>query len=345
MRKYTEFTAILVTCSLILLYIVCTSCYAGLAVSITTGDDWAVGTTGMGVTTETSGDTWVATGSSDTAEAVYIKADGTNWSPGSAAAEDTFVLKYDTSGSWSDVITNTSNGIKLTDLVISGTQAFDLQLTAPTSTSVGGEHALTVTLTATAWDLTVTDIDANTYDTVAIGAQIWMAENLNVGTKVTGVTEQTNNATVEKYCYSDLDANCTTDGGLYQWDEAMGYVTTAGAQGICPAGWHIPTTAEWYTLENGLATGSCVSTRDGVWECDPAGTALKPGGSSGFEGILAGLRHTATNFANRTAYMYLWSSSESGTDAWTRHLLSSLTTVYRNAKPKGFGMSVRCLKD
>ena len=63
-----------------------------------------------------------------------------------------------------------------------------------------------------------------------------------MGTMINGISNQTNNDTLEKYCYNDDTANCSIYGGLYQWNEAMQYVTTSGAQGICPTGWHIPTT-------------------------------------------------------------------------------------------------------
>ena len=179
---------------------------------------------------------------------------------------------------------------------------------------------------------------------VVIGTQTWMKYNLNIGTKIAGAGNQTDNATLEKYCYGDSEANCDTDGGLYQWDEAMGYVTTAGAQGICPSGTHIPTDAEQHTLDNYLATGTCNAARSGIWSCDPAGTAIKVGGSSGFEGILAG-RYT-TLFQYRTAGAYSWSSTEeSSANAWNRGWSSANTTVIRNPYPKTFGTSVRCLKD
>jgi uncharacterized protein (TIGR02145 family) len=86
------------------------------------------------------------------------------------------------------------------------------------------------------------------YQTVQIGTQCWFKENLNIGTRINGSQDQTNNGVIEKYCYDDNEANCNTYGGLYQWDELMQYVTTQGAKGLCPDGWHIPTDAEWTTL-------------------------------------------------------------------------------------------------
>ncbi len=219
---------------------------------------------------------------------------------------------------------------------------------------------------------TVQDVDSNSYNTVLIGTQCWLKQNLRTGTKITSCTNgyvgvcttggdtvqnQTNNSIIEKYCYSDTDANCTTDGGLYQWAEAMQYKDgcsnttslqpTEPVQGICPTGWHIPTDAQQYTLENYLKDGanSCVSARTG-WDCDTAGTKLKVGGASGFEGVLAGYRNTDGSFYNRFTNAYLWSSSQyDASVAWRRLLYSGYSTVYRYYYNKAHGFSVRCLKD
>jgi len=64
------------------------------------------------------------------------------------------------------------------------------------------------------------------YNTVLIGSQCWLKENLNVGTMINGSQNQTNNSTIEKYCYDNDPANCDEYGGLYQWDEMMQYTTT-----------------------------------------------------------------------------------------------------------------------
>ena len=92
--------------------------------------------------------------------------------------------------------------------------------------------------------------DGQSYNTVQIANQCWMAQNLNVGSKINGSDEQSNNGTIEKYCYNNDAANCAVYGGLYQWDELMNYLTSSnatpsGRQGICPDGWHIPSEAEW----------------------------------------------------------------------------------------------------
>ena len=186
---------------------------------------------------------------------------------------------------------------------------------------------------------------------LAIGTQVWAKANLNVGTRIAGASAQTNNSTLEKYCYGDTDAGCTnTDpngkvyGGLYQWDEAMQYVTTAGTQGICPAGSHIPTDTEYKTLEMQLGMTQAQADLADVWRGTTEGTQLKSGGTSGLNVPLAGTRSTDGSFSNLSSYAYLWSSSESSTSAWTRLLYSAGSpTVYRNTYGKGPGFSVRCL--
>ena len=165
---------------------------------------------------------------------------------------------------------------------------------------------------------------------ITIGTQTWAKANLNVGTMVTGATEQTNNATLEKYCYNNLESNCTTYGGLYQWNEAMQYVATEGAQGICPAGSHIPNDAEWTILENFLGSAT-------------AGTQLQPGGASGLNIPLAGYRYPDGPFDVLSSDANLWSSSEYGAHAWVRGLNSGYADVDRSTYDKGNGFSVRCL--
>ncbi|NVN96881.1 hypothetical protein HXX01_01400, partial [Candidatus Nomurabacteria bacterium] len=63
----------------------------------------------------------------------------------------------------------------------------------------------------------------HTYNTVQIGPQCWLKENLNLGTRINGSQNQTNDNQIEKYCYNDLESNCDIYGGLYQWNEMMQY--------------------------------------------------------------------------------------------------------------------------
>jgi uncharacterized protein (TIGR02145 family) len=160
-------------------------------------------------------------------------------------------------------------------------------------------------------------------------------------------------ANIEKYCYQNATSNCTTYGGLYQWDEAMQYSITEGARGICPSGWHIPTDAEWKTLEGTVDStyGVGDSEWDGTgWRGDDAGShlsndTLNGDNSSGFTVLLSGYRCTDGPFYLLGDGTYLWLSFQSGSDAWGRYLDPSGATVNRYPYDQAYGFSVRCLKD
>ena len=196
--------------------------------------------------------------------------------------------------------------------------------------------------------------DGKTYTTVLIGSQCWMQQNLNVGTMVTGVTTQGTScataASIQKYCYSNDTNNCISSGGLYQWDQAMCGGSTAGAKGICPTGWHLPTHDEFTTLERTTCTsGSCVTdfpydTTTTGWRGTNEGTTMR-NMSGSFRGFLSGYRGTDGSFSALGANTYFWSSVASGTTAWAHYLHSGNAGVYRYLIPKAYGWSVRCLKD
>lgn len=89
---------------------------------------------------------------------------------------------------------------------------------------------------------------ASAQETVTIGTQVWMKRNVNIGTMIPNTQPQLNNGIIEKWCYNNNPIKCDKFGGWYQWGEVMQYVTTEGAKGLCPDGFHIPTYAEWMTL-------------------------------------------------------------------------------------------------
>jgi uncharacterized protein (TIGR02145 family) len=182
------------------------------------------------------------------------------------------------------------------------------------------------------------------YHTVKIGDQCWMAENLDVGTMVTGVTEQTDNDTTEKYCYNNDPLNCALYGGLYQWNEAMQYVTTEGAQGICPAGWHVPTWPEFETLALAVADEQNALKAVGQGTGGGAGT-----NSSGFSALLAGGRNPSGSFSGPGDFTRFWSSSVlGGRLGWARLTLDSYggnILSFPNTSSTVEGYSVRCLAD
>jgi uncharacterized protein (TIGR02145 family) len=193
--------------------------------------------------------------------------------------------------------------------------------------------------------------DGKTYATVLIGSQCWMQQNLNIGTMVLGSANQGSSCdTIQKYCYSDNEGSCDTNGGLYQWDQTMCGSVTEGAQGICPAGWHVPTHNEFTLLERTLCTsGTCATdfpyniTTTG-WRGTNEGTTMK-NMSGVWKGLLTGYRTTTGTFAEIGVDTLYWSSLQSSTNAWRRSLSSGFATVSRFTLTKTFGFSLRCLKD
>ncbi len=202
---------------------------------------------------------------------------------------------------------------------------------------------------------TVTDADGNVYNTVQIGEQCWMKENLRVGTLIDGSQEMTSGNGIEKYCYLNDSVNCETYGGLYQWNEMMQYSTTPGVQGICPSGWHLPTDDEWKELEiylgmsqteaddiewRGTNQGEQMKSTSG-WYDDGNGT-----NSSGFTALPGGYRFNDGSFQNLIRRGTFWSSSEGpGTTAWYRNPSYNYDQVYRNNFDKDNAYSCRCIKD
>jgi trimeric autotransporter adhesin len=201
--------------------------------------------------------------------------------------------------------------------------------------------------------------DNQNYLTVQIGTQCWMAENLNIGTVINGLSNQTNNATIEKYCCDNINSNCDTYGGLYQWNEMMQYTTTPGTQGICPVGWHLPTDGEWMTLEEEVESMTGVDWTLTGWRGIDAGGNLKETGtthwnspntsatnSSGFTGIPGAFRDNYGSFYTTGSYGDYWTSSADGTGAWYRGLYYNNAQVGRyNPGTLAYGFSVRCLLD
>ena len=189
--------------------------------------------------------------------------------------------------------------------------------------------------------------DEQTYNTVQIGGQCWMAENLNIGSIVNGIINQTNNSVIEKYCYDNDPANCEIYGGLYQWEEMMQYSTTQSTQGICPDDWHLPSDAEWFEMENYLDSSINDPGATG-WRGTDCGLKILEGGSSGFEGLLTGYKDWNSEvflmIGERTYFMSTSITSWNSYD-WYRLLENNNLQVYRNNAIKQYGFSVRCLRD
>jgi len=197
--------------------------------------------------------------------------------------------------------------------------------------------------------------DYQTYNTVQIGSQCWMAENLNIGYRINGSDEQTDNGIIERYCYHDSIENCDVYGGLYQWEEMMQYITTPGFQGICPVGWHIPEDGEWCTLAQSVdPTVDCGMTG---WIGTDAGDKMKSttgwygGGNgtntSGFSALPGGYRELDSLFKHLTLYANFWTSDGIFYSAsrWNMYYDEPRISHYTYSTYIYLGFSVRCLKD
>jgi len=167
-----------------------------------------------------------------------------------------------------------------------------------------------------------------------IGTQCWMAANLDYGIRVTGTQNQRDNCITEKYCYNDNPVNCTSSGGLYQWDEMMQYRNVPASQGLCPPEWHVPTENEWNILFNFYISNGF------------AGSPLKNTGFSGFNAYLdgAGFKNVNWNFLNFA--VLFWSSNSHGNNkAWAHGMneYNPSVSFYPGSRSNAF--PVRCLKD
>jgi uncharacterized protein (TIGR02145 family) len=212
--------------------------------------------------------------------------------------------------------------------------------------------------------------DQKVYNSVLIGSQCWMAQNLNIGTKVNGSGDQTNNSITEKYCFNDLESNCDVYGGLYQWAEMVQYlngatnttswspVPTGNVQGICPTGWHLPSYSEWCVLSTFLDADANCNDYEFI-ESLIAGGKMKETGtthwispnigatnSSGFTALPGGYFSEWGVFLYLTNHGYFWLASERTTaNAWYRTLAYDYTTVLKSNCNKRVSFSVRCLRD
>lgn len=194
--------------------------------------------------------------------------------------------------------------------------------------------------------------DGKSYQTVQIGNQCWMKENLNIGVMVNSFTNQTNNGIIEKYCTGNSETNCNIYGGLYQWDEMLNYDPTPGVQGICMQGWHVPTDQEYTNLVNYLGGESSAGGKMKTTGTYEAGTGLwlSPNtgatNSSGFSALPGGRLLTDGSFTVLGRNAYLWSSTPYDYYyGWGRLLYHNAAYSNRVSNSKPGGCAVRCVKN
>ncbi len=205
---------------------------------------------------------------------------------------------------------------------------------------------------------TVSDIEGNVYQTVKIGDQWWMAENLRVtkfndGSELNFISSSDQDslwANAMNASYSSI--NDAQFGFLYNGKVVL------NERNIAPVGWHIPTDADWKKLE--LEIGMKESELDQTgWRGEKEGEKLTSKYSAGwpdggllfgsddfgFNALPGGCRifDGRSNIFGNTAFW--WSSPESDSQIWYRHIDKMGTTIFRHHTYVQYGMSIRCVKD
>jgi uncharacterized protein (TIGR02145 family) len=221
-------------------------------------------------------------------------------------------------------------------------------------TAAGVYYSTEKSFTSVPWNRcpgtpSVTDIDGNIYNNVQIGNQCWTQSNLKVSKYRNGDTIPTglsnsawqNTMSGAYAIYNNDPVNDGIYGKLYN------HYAVTDSRGLCPTGWHVPTDAEWTTLENhlggsGVAGGALKSTAmqptPGGW--NPSNTGAT--NSSGFTALPGGLRNFNGDFTNVAGSGDWWSSSVS---AWNRFLYYNSSTIGRSGVNRTVGFSLRCLKN
>lgn len=203
---------------------------------------------------------------------------------------------------------------------------------------------------------TVTDIDGNVYHTVKIGTQVWMVENLKVtkyrnGDTIPNLTtsdewNKSKNENAGAYCnYDNSVANGNTYGRLYN-----NYAVT-DSRNLAPQGWHIPSEAEWATLISNLGSASIVGgnmkeSGTSHWSSPNEGAD----NSTGFTALPGGQRYydAGSKFDDIGKKGYWWTTALDPINdlfAMSRNLNYDSRAVSSQKVSRGYGLSVRCIKD
>ncbi len=220
---------------------------------------------------------------------------------------------------------------------------------------------------------TVTDIDNNTYNTVQIGNQCWMKENLRTtrysnGTSI-ALGSWTSSASSYRYYPNNDQSNVSTYGYLYNWKAVMGNSSSSnenpsGVQGICPTGWHVPSDAEWTQLTDYVSSQSqyvCGSSNTNIakamastagWSSSTNTCAVcndpSANNAAGFSALPAGYYDGNHSYFGLGAWF--WSSKDNyefayNDCAYDRGIPCSVGNVTRYYHKKYYGYSVRCVRD
>ena len=198
----------------------------------------------------------------------------------------------------------------------------------------------------------VTDIDGNLYQTVIIGEQEWMAENLRTTRYANGDTIPLKIDSINWINFSD--AYCLYDNN-YEYVNTHGNLyngfSVIDSRGVCPTGWHVPIDLEFTTLSNylggeNIAGGKLKSVSYWVNPNSILDNSHNGNNQSGFNGLPGGGRVYNTSFYGFGNIGYWWTSSENFLgNIFNRQLRGESESIYSGTADKQLGLSVRCIKD
>lgn len=200
---------------------------------------------------------------------------------------------------------------------------------------------------------TVTDATGHVYNTVTIGTQTWIQENLRTtkysdGSDITNVTNPTTWSTLSSGAYCDYDNTLSYSmeyGKLYNWFAIN--TATNGGKHLCPTGWHVPSDTELITLTTFLGgdavAGGYLKEMGYTHWINPNVGATN---SSGFTARAGGYRNQNGSFQDISSRGYLGSATAyTSTTSWYLKLFSDYSSVLMDYGLKGEGFSIRCIKD
>jgi uncharacterized protein (TIGR02145 family) len=264
-------------------------------------------------------------------------------------------------------------GLRVCDvgqIVIRAFQTFadSVKVSQPVTVSVGAQGAVVDAIAVCdGIEGSVVDQDGNTYATIVIGTQEWMAENLRTttyrnGDPIPNVTDNTQwqGLTTGAWAHYNHDSQYENPyGKLYN-----GYAVN-DPRNVCPVGWHVPSEAEWNTLIGYLDPDyNPEASGGGMPHSSTAGGVMKSTGTqywnapnegatnvSGFSGVGSGLINFYGSHTLMGRQMDWWSSSAictgpTGPECYrTRGLDSETSWVYRKGAQWRYGLPIRCLRD
>lgn len=219
------------------------------------------------------------------------------------------------------------------------------------------------------------------YKVVQIGSQCWMKENLRATKYGYNTNDQLNlvttnseeNASARNYYHPGNNEEKDTCGLLYNWKAATNDTSetmNSNVRGICPAGWHVPSDGEWFTLEN--TVNNTVNNMNITWTyysspshyeyintnksilvgalSEGNWSSFNPSNSSGFSALPAGYKwdnNSGINFSYPNEQAHFWTSSVDTSDttkSWT-HQLRQSNQIWKQSSLKTTGRSVRCVRN